>query len=321
MNVNPRLWVPLLLLPVTVFFIYSFTKPDNPNTELVAASVDGIVPLDDSYAPGTKFDQYWYEGKAELNSYDLQQARYGEIHQGTAVLVFVAEDFSTKALTKSNGQNGPAVPVLKVNFDKKFNTGIYPYSMMLSTATPVDIGKYPHSLKVATSSQEWCGHTYTQLNLRGNKYEMTEHSYFPGEGDSEQTLAATFLEDEIWTRIRIAPEHLPTGEFDIIPGTFYNRLRHQPTRSVKAKASMTEAVGGEKAKVYTVEFPNRRLAITFSEDFPHQVLGWEESYTSGFGRGASTLTTRATLKKSMKLDYWNRNGNADAHYRQKLGLE
>ena len=41
-----------------------------------------------------KFGDYWYQGKAELASYDLNQSRYGEIRNGHAVLIFLTEDFS-----------------------------------------------------------------------------------------------------------------------------------------------------------------------------------------------------------------------------------
>ena len=40
-----------------------------------------------------QFSKYWYQGKAELTRFDLQQVRYGEIHQGNGVLIFVTEDF------------------------------------------------------------------------------------------------------------------------------------------------------------------------------------------------------------------------------------
>ena len=33
--------------------------------------------------------EYWYAGEAEITSYELNQARYGEIHKGKAVTVFV----------------------------------------------------------------------------------------------------------------------------------------------------------------------------------------------------------------------------------------
>ncbi len=40
-----------------------------------------------------QFKGYWYQGKAELTRYQLEQARYGEIHSGDAVLIFVTENF------------------------------------------------------------------------------------------------------------------------------------------------------------------------------------------------------------------------------------
>jgi len=35
-----------------------------------------------------EFKKYWYAGKAELTHYHLEQARYGEIHSGDAVLIW-----------------------------------------------------------------------------------------------------------------------------------------------------------------------------------------------------------------------------------------
>jgi len=80
-----------------------------------------------------QFKDYWYDGTAEINSYELQQSRYGQLHQGHAVLIFVTEDFSRSKQVKLDGP-GNAVDdkasVLKLNLTKKFNTGIYPYAMM-----------------------------------------------------------------------------------------------------------------------------------------------------------------------------------------------
>ena len=44
--------------------------------------------------PSQEFSDYWYAGKAELTSYHLTQSRYGGLHDGDAVLIFVTEDFS-----------------------------------------------------------------------------------------------------------------------------------------------------------------------------------------------------------------------------------
>ena len=122
------------------------------------------------------FSSYWYQGKAELTSYELEQARYGEIHPGHAVLIFVTEDFSKRKQVKldiPSRAGNDAVSVLKCNFTKKFMTGIYPYSMMASVFSPVEVEEYPHALKVSTSTQEWCGHTYLQLNATSKGYKGT----------------------------------------------------------------------------------------------------------------------------------------------------
>lgn len=268
-----------------------------------------------------EFKDYWYQGQAELSSYQLEQARYGAVHKGKAVLIFVTEDFSKKKQVKlDNPQEAgnDVVNVMKLNYVKKFNTGIYPYSMMKSVFTPVDQQQYPHSLKVTTSSQEWCGHTFTQYNLDGNNYDVLLRSYFESEGDRDFSLHAALLEDEVWNIIRLNPEALPTGEIDIIPGTFYQRLGHQEAKVTKATASLE----GTDTKTYTLVYPeyDRTISIEFQAQFPHQIMGWEEINTSGFGENAQELTTRATLDETIKLDYWTRNSPADSVWREKLNL-
>ena len=84
------------------------------------------------------FDRIWFRGKAEVTRYELRQARYGQVHEGDAVLVFVTEDFLADKQVKKEHGKGKAGPVLKLNFTKKFNTGIYPYSLMTSTFTDIN---------------------------------------------------------------------------------------------------------------------------------------------------------------------------------------
>jgi hypothetical protein len=49
-----------------------------------------------------EFKDYWYSGTAEITSYTLMQERYGEIREGTAVNIFVSEDFLPDAQVKAN---------------------------------------------------------------------------------------------------------------------------------------------------------------------------------------------------------------------------
>ena len=270
-----------------------------------------------------EFREYWYEGKAELTRYHLKQARYGEIHEGEAVLIFVTEDFLTDKQVKYEGgpRGGNVEPVLKLNFTKKFFTGLYPYSMMTSIFTPVNTNK--KTLKVATSSQEWCGHTYTQLNLKADHYKGILHSYFMNEADQNFKVDADLLESELWNLIRLNPKKLPTGEIELLSGTFDLRLRHLDNRSTKAIASIQEVESedfpGLSLKSYRVDYINidRTLEIIFEESFPHQIVGWSETVK----RGPNTLTTKAVKTHQIKEAYWTKNGVSDSVFRKELGMD
>ena len=265
-----------------------------------------------------EFAEQWYAGSAEVSSYSLTQARYGEMHEGKAVLIFVTEDFSKSKHVKLDGE-GDGVSIMKLNMMKKFNTGIYPYSMMNSVFTPVNIKKYPNSFKVTTSSQEWCGHTFTQLNLKKDGFQFLGRSYFESEGDVEMKLDKVFLEDEVWNRIRLNPESLPTGTVQMMPGNFYLRLRHKDIKVQTAEATYTP---GDKISSYKMYYPehSRTLTIQFKSEFPYQILGWREVYKSGFGPDAKDMITKATLLHSDMVKYWEKNGVADLPLRDEFKL-
>ncbi|MEP0986324.1 hypothetical protein [Ekhidna sp.] len=300
-------------------FIYSF----------VLVSLIACEPSKSQDVPSEKpkdFNGYWYAGKAEITSYKLEQARYGEIHDGEAVLVFVTEPFSKGKQVKLDNwrdESEDNVSVMKLNMTKKFLTGIYPYSMMMSTFTPVLADKYPDPIKVTTSSQEWCGHTWMQLNLSDENYRLRGFSYFESEGDVDVSVPNVILEDELWTRIRLNPESLPIGDVEIVPSTFYLRLRHQESGSKPATTKLISLPSSEYAdqahKMYEIEYEDRSLTIYFESAFPHIILGWEEIYLSGFGN-PEQLTTKAKRINTIMSAYWGKNGNKDREIRRELGL-
>lgn len=271
------------------------------------------------------FGKYWYAGKAELTRYALQQARYGEIHEGDAVLIFVTEDFLSDKQVKYEGgeQEEEVLKIMKLNFTKNFLTGIYPYSMMSSVFTPIDRNK--QTLKVTTSSQEWCGHTYSQLNFRNGKYEGVLHSYFQNEGDQAFTLADVMLEDEVWTKIRLQPDQLPTGDIQLIPATQFLRLRHREFAVENATATLlpTEdaALSDKPLSTYRIEYKDfkRVLEITFETTFPYTIQAWQEEVESGWPE-AKTLTTRAVRTHSIMSAYWGQHDVKDRTARKELGL-
>ena len=273
-----------------------------------------------------EFGTHWYQGKAEITSYSLDQARYGEIHSGHAVLIFVTEDFSNRKQVKLDNPSAAgedAVGVLKLNLTKKFTTGIYPYSVMTSVFTPIDRRSHPKTLKVTTSSQEWCGHTFTQVNLAPEAYRIQQYSYFESEGDVSVDIEPVLLEDEIWTAIRLNPEDLPTGRIRVLPGTIFQRFGHTSWDIATAEATRAAVEGDPERMRYVIRYPDhdRELAIEYRREFPHEIDAWEETARSGFGANAKHLTTRATLKRRIWSDYWTQNGVADVGLRRELGLD
>jgi hypothetical protein len=272
-----------------------------------------------------EFKDYWYAGKAELTRYNLEQARYGEIHQGNAVLIFVTEDFLTDKQVKyeSNGPDHNTASVMKLNFTRNFLTGIYPYSMMSSIFSPVNHTQ--PTLKVTTSSQEWCGHTFSQLNFRNNHYEGHLYSYFQQEGDQEFSLDQAMLEDEAWTKIRLNPSALPTGDIELIPGTQFLRLGHRAFGVEKARAILESiqdpSLSEKPLNKYRIEYQefHRVLEITFEQDFPYAIVAWEEEVQSGFDQ-PKTLTTRAVRTHVINTPYWTQHSVADTVLRKELGL-
>lgn len=263
-----------------------------------------------------EFHDYWHAGKAEISSYDLDQSRYGESRKGKAVMIFVTEDLSRKLQVKlDDPSHGNKVNVLKLNFTKKFITGIYPYSLMLSVFTPTNREGDASTIKASMSSQEWCGHVYTQMNLRGNRYAVKSHSYFEQEADEQFSIRHALLEDEIWNYIRLDHDNLPEGEFDVIPGLFYSRLSHVGLKIQPANGEKSES---DSAFVYTVTFPEeqRALTIRYEKNFPHKILGWSERWKE---KGID-VETKATLDKTVYTDYWTKNKNEFLYLRDSLNL-
>jgi len=189
---------------------------------------------------------------------------------------------------------------------------------MISTFTPVENIRPGNTIKLTNSVQEWCGQVFMQMNARKNDYEIKSFSYFESEGDQITEIDRTLLEDEIYSLIRLNPDALPTGEIEIFPSSVYLRFMHKEVKTYNANANKSAAnYNGNSAVNYTIEFPDlkRKLEIYYSDQFPYEILGWKDKYPSLRGQ---LLTTTATKKKELKIDYWNKNGKSDSTYYNQL---
>ncbi|EDP70507.1 hypothetical protein FBALC1_07108 [Flavobacteriales bacterium ALC-1] len=310
-KISSKLFFGLSILSITLVFSCKENKAEP--SKAIAISEPKTEVLVPKTVLSKEFNDYWYNGEAEITSYKLEQARYGEMRDGNAVLVFVTEDFLPEVQVKADNYSKKNTPVLKLNATKNFNTGIYPYSIMQSTFYPV--ANNQHATKISASVQEWCGHVYTQLNNRKD-FEVQSHSYFQNEADQNFNVDKTWTENELWTKLRIDPKSLPVGDVEIIPSLEYTRLSHKTIKAYKAVAILENGI-------YTLSYPelNRTLRINYNTNFPYDILGWEETSVSGFGASAKTLTTKALKLESIKSAYWSKNHNADEVMRKTLLLE
>src|SRR5688572_6337216 len=247
-----------------------------------------------SPARADEFWKHWGDGRAELSGYALTQPRYGQNREGTAVLVFVTEDFSDSARVKADpGKHPPSdvYPVMKLNFVRDFQTGIYDYNVMTSTFLRADSLAL---VKISFSMQEWCGHVYQQLNAREGKLSGDAHSYFDGEADRALALplpAGAIVEEQIPILIRgLRGEWLKPGESRVIqylPSALRARLEHRPQ-------AWGEATVKRAGNVFTVEEKDGpTVSWTVEAAPPKKILGWK-----------SSTGEEARLVGSARLPYW-----------------
>ena len=266
-----------------------------------------------------EWGKYWFQGKAEISSFDLEQYRYGEMRAGEAVLIFVTEDFSRKKQVKLDNPEEAGkdkISVLKMNQTRDFVTGIYPYHMMLSAFTPTK--EKSQGLKFTSSVQEWCGQSFTQLNLSGeNSYSGKLFSYFEKEGDHSIHLTG-MAEDDLWNLIRISPNEIPIGGGTIFQSLFYQRFSHQELAAEEAFIRVQDISNDRKQLELTYSSGSRVLKIDFEKDFPHEIMAWEESQTKSNGQKEVTKARRKAVKV---IDYWKRNGVEDEFLRDELKLK
>ncbi len=280
------------------------------------------------------FWSYWSDGQAEMAGYDLTIPRYRDLRHGTAVTIFVTERFSNAVRVKADpGKHADSdqFPVMKLNLVKDFPTGIYDYNVMLSSFVALQaVNARPAGwlTKASFSSQEWCGHVYSQLLFDPRRIRHTLHSYFDGEQDQQNTLAYPengISEDALWFWARgLAAPSLGPGESVQVPllmSLQEARFAHRPVAwrpGELSRSSETEQISvpaGEftiEKWVAEVDAGDRgRRSRTFYVEAaePRRIIRWESSD----GESAQMLA-------GDRLEYWRMNGSEYATAVEKLGL-
>jgi len=280
------------------------------------------------------FDEYWHDGKAELDGYRWTGSRYGETRDGWAVMVFVTEPFSRSKFVKVEDprqDSADTFDALKLNLIREFQTGIYDYNTMTSVFDrSVDF----EPVKITFSSAEWCGHVFQQLLFRDNQIEETYLSYFENESGARTfpRIGGGLAEDNLFILLRgLRRDFLPAGEersFPFIPGAFHRRVTHGSMDWTQARIrrslepeTVEVPAGSFSAIVYMIETEDGRVGrFHVEEAHPHRILRWvwtsrtEDDASTGVQIEAGELTGTARLK------YWELNRNGHESYLSVLGL-
>ncbi len=282
-------------------------------------------------AYGPEFWDHWGDGFAEISTYQLQIPRYGLLRSGESVLIFVSETFSEKQRVKADPGRNPRndeFPVMKLNWQKNFQTGIYDYSEMLSSflgLAPI-AGRPEGALaKASFSRQEWCGHLFAQALFDAGKIRVSGTSYFDGDADLAQTLQPTqdFLSEDglvFWARGMAAPYLKPGETRDVAYLTSLKSARdaHRPmawsrinlTRN--ATLQRLEVAAGEfEVETFSAQLGNGNTFLFFVEkEMPRRIVRWK--FSSG---------ETADLIASDRMKYWELNGPDGEEALRSLGLE
>jgi hypothetical protein len=281
-----------------------------------------VAELPDQPGAGasSEFWNHWGDGKAELASYRGKINRYGELRDATSVLVYVTEPHDRRTWVKDDGVEGKnRVEVIKLNRVLKFQTGIYPYSVMTSIFSPVADWGGPRfqPTKVTLTAQEWCGHVFHGMWPGSEQFLYESRSYFAKQGDSRQTIETaedTLYQDALPIQLRELDGKFNDGETwsgMLVPSLWRGRKGHAEPTPVEATIEREETTLDETPVTrFTLTYDDVEVVYDIEREYPHRLVRWRHSDGS-----------HLRLQESTRLPYWKLNKPGDESYREELDLE
>jgi len=267
------------------------------------------------------FWKAWGDGKAELSGYAVTTTRYGAPREGRVVLIYVTEPMDRRNWIKDDAGDVPPadrVNVIKLNQVWKFQTGIYPYSVMTSVFAPVDGGDQERfsPAKITMSAQEWCGHVYQRVLPAAEAYQNELRSYFHADGDRDVTVKAppgTLYEDALFVQLRELDGPFAKGKDwagPIVPSLWAQRKKHAALAPVPATIHREDANrDGTPVTRFTLTYAAASTTYDVEKALPHRVVAWKTKDGD-----------EARLLKTTRLSYWQLNGPGDEKYQRELGF-
>ncbi|MDZ7899765.1 MAG: hypothetical protein U5N85_17295 [Arcicella sp.] len=257
-----------LAICITLSVIFAFSKKttifqqDKPQTP---ANV--IVQVNQE--TNQVFQKHWKNQDIENTKFILIQ---DSVTIGEATLSYTLKDFG-------KDQPNGAIPSLSSNFTQKISQKNYHYSENSTVITPLNTPRYAHALSIISSSQSNDGTDFLSLQHEPKSYLFVGRNSTEQEKEIHRVTEKGNLEDEIWTKIRMNPDALPQGEFEMIPSLGYWNKTHESPNAQEVKAELKSEEGNPKLKIYSLDYPEikRKLDITFGVNPPYRIYKFEET--------------------------------------------
>ncbi len=249
----------------------------------------------------------WDDGKAELSLYDVEEPRYGTARRFEARMIVVKEDLLLDTHVKSDRGPipGQTQEVLKLNHLRLIPTGTYDYHQMLSAYL-----ERPslQPVKLSMAHFESCGITFVELLTGAGSLKQVSHSYWDGEADRALSIPFAredLLADALPLQLRgmdfsrtapLAVKVLPSqiGGRVAKPVLVPMTLTFKPAPRLEVPAGAFEAIEAE------LQGPEGKARFFFESSFPHRLIRMENAAGGVY-----------TLRKSLRLDYWNHHDPGD----------
>jgi hypothetical protein len=222
-------------------------------------SLASLAPLASAAEPAAdwKADPIWHDGLVEKATYAATRVIYGKPRAYEAVFFTNKEQHDVQTWTKSD-KSQETVEVFKHNQIEVVPTPNYDYKFAATSHLTVDGLKLT---RVDVSSQEYCGTSFKQYQLRqtpraGAQYQYFGFSYMPEAGRVEKTVASpdartplvAYNSLPVWLRDFDFAKREPIA-FALLPDQKSNRATSPDPVPAEAKYAGEES-GSHKIEVY-----------------------------------------------------------------------
>jgi hypothetical protein len=268
MSMNKFIRNNFLAICITLSVIFAFTKKatifqqDKPQTPQNAT-------VQVNQETNRIFQKYWKNRGVENVKFILKQ---DSVIIGEATLSYTSRDF---------GKDHPSgiIPSLSTNFTKRINQENYHYSEITTTVTPLNTPVYPHAVAITSSTQSNDISDFSSFQPQPKSYLFSSRNSQNPEKETQNISEKIHLEDEIWAKIRMNPDALPQGEFEMIPSLGYWNKTHESPNPQEVRAALKSVEGNPKLKIYSFDYVDlkRKFDIIFEVNFPFQIIEFKET--------------------------------------------